>query len=209
MRAFGSRRKAITLLAFLAFSAAILPSAEASRPQSGTPVTGGAVPENEDYVIGPQNVIQVKIFGEAATNQIYRVDEGGNINHALVGRVNLAGKTVAEAEKIMEEKLSGDYIVNPHVTIFVLEFSRFSILGEVQRPGTYEITGHVSVLEAISMAGGFTRVANSRGVRIIRKAEGKEQTIDIDTTEITDQGKLSSEVSIQADDVIVVSKSFF
>jgi polysaccharide export outer membrane protein len=205
MRASGSRRKAFLLAIFAAFL--LWPhAAEAVRDSVRT---GAAVPETEDYVIGPQNVLQIKIFGESATNQIYRVDESGLINHALIGRVGLAGKTVAQAEKIMEEKLSGDYIVNPHVTIFVLEFSRFSIMGEVQRPGTYEITGHVSLMEAISMAGGFTRVANSRGVRIIRKSEGKEKTIDVDTTDITDRGQLTAEVSIQADDVIVVSKSFF
>ena len=161
------------------------------------------------YQIGPQNVLQIKIFGEAGTNQIYRVDETGSITHALIGRVKLGNLSVAQAEKLMEEKLAGDYIINPHVTIFVLEHSHFSVLGEVKKPGTYEILGRVSLIEAISMAGGFTPVAAQGNVKIVRKGEDKESSITVDTTKITGRGDLSANVSIEADDVIVVAKSFF
>ncbi|MEI8345804.1 MAG: polysaccharide biosynthesis/export family protein, partial [Candidatus Omnitrophota bacterium] len=78
------------------------------------------------YQIGPQNVIQIKIFGDASANQIYQVDERGCIKHALLGSVNLGGMSVADAEKLIEKQLTGDYFVDPRVTIFVLEHSRFS-----------------------------------------------------------------------------------
>ena len=162
-----------------------------------------------DYVIGPQNVIQIKIFGDAASNQIYRVDEAGDIKHALIGTVRVGGLSVSEAERLMESKLKGDYFVDPRVTIFVLEYSRFSVMGEVRKPGTYEILGKVSVIEAISMAGGFTPVAAQRDVKIIRKRAGRESTINVDSTRVTEQGDTSANVTIQADDVVVVSKSFF
>lgn len=161
------------------------------------------------YVIGPQNVIQIKIFGDASTNQIYRLDESGQIKHTLIGNIKLGGLTIAEAEQLIEKKLSGDYIINPHVNIFILEYSRFSIIGEVQRPGTYEITGRVSIIEAISMASGFTRVADTRHVKVIRKKENQEITIPVDTTRITERGDRSAEVYIEANDVIAVPKSFF
>ena len=166
--------------------------------------------ESFSYVIGPGNLIQIKIFGEASTNQIYRVDEAGNVNHSLIGRIKLGGLTVSVAEELMEKKLSGDYIINPRINIFILEYSHFSIMGEVQKPGTYEITGRVSAIEAISMAGGFTRVANPRTVKIIRKTEdGSESNIPVDTTIVTEKGKRSDEVYVEADDVIMVPKSFF
>lgn len=161
------------------------------------------------YVLGPQNVIQVKIFGDASTNQIYRVDELGFIKHALLGSVKIGGLTVADAENLLEQRLSGDYIIDPRVTIFVLEHSRFSVIGEVKRPGTYEIQGKVSVIEAISMAGGFTGVANQRDVKIIRKQDGREARINVDSTRITQHGDTTANVFIEADDVVVVSKSFF
>jgi polysaccharide export outer membrane protein len=161
------------------------------------------------YVIGPQNVLQIKIFGDASTNQIYRVDELGLIKHAFLGSVKIGGLSVSQAEELIEKKLSGDYIIDPRVTIFVLEHSRFSVIGEVKRPGTYEIQGKVSIIEAISLAGGFSTVANQRGVKIIRKKDGTESTIDVDSTRVTQQGDTSANVFIEADDVVVVSKSFF
>ena len=161
------------------------------------------------YVVGTGNVIQIKIFGDAATHQIYRVDESGLINHALIGKIQVAGYTVSEIEAMIEKKLDRDYILNPRVNVFVLQYSTFSIIGEVRRPGNYEITGHVSVIEAISMAGGFSAVANQRGVKIMRKKDGSESTIDVDTTRVTQHGDRSAEVTIEQNDVVVVPKSFF
>ncbi len=161
------------------------------------------------YMIGPQNMIQIKIFGDATTNTVYRIDELGYIKHPLVGRVKLGGHAVSEAEEIMEKSLSGDYIVNPQVTILVLEHSHFSVIGEIKKPGIYELTGRVTVIEAISMAGGFSPVASQGGVKIMRKRDGLQSTIDVNTNRITQQGDLTADVDIEADDVVVVPKSFF
>lgn len=161
-------------------------------------------------VIGPQNLIQIKIFGEADANQIYRVDEQGYIRHALIGRIRLGGQTVEEAERLLESTFSGDYYVNPRVSVFVLEHSYFSILGEVRRPGTFELTGRVSVIKAISMAGGFTPVANQRAVKITRKLPdgAGETTFEVDTTQLTG-GNRSAQTDLQAEDVVLVPKSFW
>ena len=161
------------------------------------------------YIIGPQNLLQVRIFGEASINQLYRVDEEGYIKHALAGRIKMGDPTVSAAEKLVEQRLGGDYIINPQVSIFVLEYSQFSIIGEVRKPGNYEISGRMSVIRALSMAGGFTPIADQRGLQIIRKnADGTESKIHVDATRIM-HGDTSSEVDLQADDVVVVSKSFF
>ena len=201
-----------TLLVFLLCVPQVLLAASVKDKASGTlapEAVDNSREEVSDYVLGPQNLLQIKIFGEASVNTLYRVDEDGYIKHALAGRVRLGGLTVAEAERAMEKKLDGDYIINPQVNIFVLEYSHFSIIGEVRKPGNYEISGRVSVIRAISMAGGFTPVANQRGVQIIRKREdGSEDKLPVDATRIM-QGDLSVEVDLQADDVIVVPKSFF
>lgn len=166
--------------------------------------------EESPYLIGTQNMLQIKIFGESGVNQLYRIDESGYIKHALAGRLKLGGLTVGEAEGLLERELDGDYIINPQVNIFVMEYSRFSIIGEVRRPGNYELSGPVSVIRAISMAGGFTPIANQRGVQIIRKnPDGTESKISVDTTRITERGDLSGEVVLQAEDLVVIPKSFF
>ena len=185
---------------------------ERSAPSSAT-FEKQAVDADRDenpYLIGSQNLLQIKIFGEANINQLYRVDEDGYIKHALIGRIRVGGLSVAEAERELERQLDGDYIINPQVTIFVLEYSHFSIIGEVRKPGNYEISGKVSVIKAISIAGGFTPIANQKAVQIIRKNEsGSESKINVDTTRLTQFGDISSEVELQADDVVVVPKSFF
>jgi polysaccharide export outer membrane protein len=161
------------------------------------------------YFIGPQNLLQIKIFGEASINQRDRVDEDGFVKHALAGRIKVGGLTVAQAEKAIEQLLDGDYIINPQVSIFVLEYSHFSIIGEIRKPGNYELSGRVSVIRAISIAGGFTPIANQKNVQIIRKNNnGIESKINVDATRIM-QGDLSGEVDLQAEDMVVVPKSFF
>lgn len=164
----------------------------------------------DSYIIGPHNLLQIKIFGESNTNSLYRVDEDGYIRHALVGRIQLGGLTISGAEELLEKTLDKDYILNPQVNVFVLEFSQFSIIGEVRRPGNYELSGKVSIIKAISIAGGFTPVASQKDIKIIRKNEkGRETTLKVDTTRITGDGDLTAQVYLQADDVVVVAKSFF
>ena len=196
-------------LSFAAF--ADLRAFAAEKPDKKTAVREDSKSrEDSPYILGPQNLIQIKVFGEADTNQIYRVDEEGYIKHSLLGRVKVGGYTVEEIERNLEKKLDGDYILNPHVTVFVLEFSHFSIIGEVRKPGNYELSGKISIIRAISIAGGFTPVADQRSVKIMRKnGNGGESSISVDTTRITQRGDISAEVYLQADDVIVIPKSFF
>lgn len=176
---------------------------------SPTAVTGHDAGDSS-YVLGPENLIQLKIFGDASVNTLYRIDEMGFINHSLIGRLKLSGLTITEVEELLESKLTGDYYINPQVTVFVIEHSRFSIIGEVKKPGTYEILGRVSLVEAISIAGGFTAVANTRDVKIQRKIPGGgATTIKVDTVRFTDLGEAGSQVYLEADDTVVVPKSFF
>lgn len=163
---------------------------------------------DDSYVIGPNNLIFIKIMGEGGLPTTFRIDDMGFINHPLVGRVQLGGLTPSQAEQRLADKLRGDYILDPHVTVFVLEHSHFSVLGEVRKPGTYEIVGRVSVVEAISMAGGFTPVAAVNKVRILRQGEGGEQTVIVNVKDIM-EGKKEAGAYVQAGDVIHVTKSFF
>ncbi|HTL46985.1 MAG TPA: polysaccharide biosynthesis/export family protein [Verrucomicrobiae bacterium] len=188
--------------------------ATATATAAAQPLTGGLPDAVQDtaepgYTIGPENLLQIKILGEGNLQSTFRVDDTGFITHPLAGRIKLMGKTVSEAEQLVENILKDGYIKNPHITIFVLEHSRFSVLGEVRQPGNYEIIGQLSLMEAISIAGGLTPVANEKKVRIIRKdADGGEQTIEANIQDMMD-GKAKDNVMIQGGDIINVPKSFF
>jgi len=169
---------------------------------------GGAQETDNSYIIGPNNLLHVKILGEGGLQSTFRVDELGFITHPLAGRIAIGGLNIADAEARIEKSLRGDYILNPHVTIFVLEHSRFSVLGEVRRPGNYEITGRMNIVEAISIAGGFTPVAAENKVRILRQTDSGEKTIIVNVEDLM-EGKKDAEAFVQAGDVINVAKSFF
>jgi polysaccharide export outer membrane protein len=202
--------RVVFCLFFLIFFAGVPGEGRAEPDSPGYPaqVLQETGRDDSAYIIGPENFVQIRILGENDTQQMFRVDEAGFITHPLVGRIRIGGKSVSEAEHMVEEALKGDYILKPNVTILVLEHSRFSILGEVRNPGHYEILGQLRLVEAISMAGGFTPVANQKKVKIIRKSEGREIKLEKNVEEIMQGGK-TGDVFIQAGDVISVSKSFF
>lgn len=159
------------------------------------------------YVIGATNLLFIKILGQEGLQQTYRVDEDGFITHPLLGRVKLGGKTVAQVEGMLKTSLEGDYILDPNVTVFVLEHSRFSVLGEVRKPGNYEILGQISLMEALSFAGGFTPLANEKKVNILRHDAAGKRTISVNVKDVI-EGREEG-IDIQAGDVIEVPKSFF
>lgn len=189
-----------------------LPTSRAQEGLGNTSVgamgVGTENPQSErSYVLGATNLIFIKVLGQEGLQQTFRLDEVGYITHPLLGRIKLSGKTVSEAEEQIRKMLEGDYILDPNVTIFVLEHSRFSVLGEVRKPGNYEILGKLSLIEGISIAGGFTPVGNDRKVKILRHDEDGEKNITVNVRDIIEGRK--GNIDIQAGDVIEVPKSFF
>lgn len=165
----------------------------------------------KSYVIGPNNLLQIKILGEEGIQSTFRVDDSGYISHPLAGRIKIGGNTVSQAENMLTTLFRGDYILNPQVSIFVIEHSHYSILGEVRKPGNYELTGRLSLVEAISIAGGFTPVANDKKVKILRRDDlsGNERTITLNVDSLMEGREKTEDAYIQAGDVIQVPKSFF
>ncbi len=185
-----------------------------SAPPSHTAPADAGIPEDTGtdrsaYMIGPQNLVNVRVFGESGLQQTFRVDDNGFITYPMIGRVRVGGLTIAEAERLIEDALKDGYMVNPQVSMFVLEHSRFSILGEIRSPGTYEILGRVTLVEAISLAGGFTPGANQGAVKIMRRRDGDGGDRVVNTNRIMQGQSESEDVPIVADDVIVVPKRFF
>jgi len=126
--------------------------------------------------------------------------------------VALGGKTVNEASAVIRDLLNRDYIVNPQVTVTVIEFTRqtFTILGQVQRPGSYKIPGQggFTLLQAIGRGGGYTRIANPSNVTVKRQANGRETLLKVNAKTIAKQGD-AKPFFVLPGDTIIVSESFF
>lgn len=124
---------------------------------------------NPDYVIGPNDVIGVRVFGEDKLSSDYNVDLDGSINFPLLGRVVVGGKTLKAVETDLTQKLADGYINNPQVAVGISQYrSRYIfVLGEVRTPAKYSIEGQMTLLEVIAKAGSVTPTAGDE-IRVLR-----------------------------------------
>ena len=160
------------------------------------------------YVLAPNDLVLVKVYRQDDLESRVRLAANGTTSFPLLGTINLGGKTLEEATAQIRDLLAKDYLVNPQVTLTILEYAkrRFTVLGQVQRPGTFEIPSEESVdlLEAVAMAGGFTRLANTSKIIITRTVGGKKSTFVLDAKNVTANG--TAQVSVMPEDTITVAQ---
>jgi polysaccharide export outer membrane protein len=113
------------------------------------------------YLIGPGDVLGVKVFEEPTLSGPFNVDSDGSITYPFIGRVPVQGKTVREVEAELTKRLTGNYLQQPQVTVDISSYRKRSIfvLGDVRTPGKYSIEGQVTLLEVIANAGSLTSTA--------------------------------------------------
>jgi polysaccharide biosynthesis/export protein len=116
-----------------------------------------------DYVVGPQDVLMISVFNEATLSGRYTVETDGSITFPMLGRVPVGGKTLRAIQDDLNARLGADLLVNPQVTVVVEQFRSQSIfvMGEVRQQGKHTISGTMSLLEALSQAGGTTASAGT------------------------------------------------
>ena len=141
-----------------------------------------AAPAN--YVLSPNDLVEVKVFQEEDMDWTVRVTKDSTVNLPLVGSIPVAGRTPAELGEVVKTKLHDGYLVHPQVTVSVLEFSkrRFTILGEVNKPGQIDFpdNAELDVLQALGMAGGYTKQANPARLYIKRRVNDREVVLTVD-----------------------------
>ena len=146
---------------------------QADEPRAPAPATAAPSSTKLDYVLKPSDLIEVRVFQEPELDARARLAPDGKVSLPLIGEVAVGGSSVKGAAAIIEAALRRGFLVKPVVTVTVLEKTRerFNLEGAVGRPGPYYFpeSGELSLLDAISQAGGFTRLANSKVV-ITRKS---------------------------------------
>lgn len=163
------------------------------------------------YKIAAQDLLDVNVFQEPDLTRTVRVSDGGTINFPLVGEVAVAGLTAFEAEATLTEKLK-TYIVSPSVSIDVKSYHSRTVfvLGEVAKPGSYDMPADrtLSTVEAIALAGGFTKFASANAVRVVRRTDGQQKTLVVPVGDVT-KGAKEKDVPLQPDDVVFVPQTLF
>ena len=165
------------------------------------------------YVLQPSDVIQISVYRQPDLTTAVRLAADGSITFPLIGRVVLSGLIVQQAQDLLAAKLGADYLVNPQVMIVVVEYTKkhFTILGQVQRPGAYDlpVEGKLSLLQAVGLAGGFTRIASPSRIVVKRMMKDKkEKVIKIDAAKMANKTS-DEECFIQEGDAITVPESYF
>lgn len=131
-----------------------------------------------EYRLGSGDQLRITVFNEPELTGQFVVGSQGTIAYPLVGQVHAAGLSVAEFTAALQQALQ-TYVRQPNVNVEVANYRPFFILGEVQRPGTYEYSSSLTVLNAVATAGGFTYRANRRRVFIRRANETEEHAYDL------------------------------
>lgn len=180
--ALGRRRSPASRAVCIALAAALVLSLGACRDNAVAPYPVSEAPVAMDAAFGPGDLFDVRVFDEPELSATYTVDADGTINFPLVGRMQVLGKVPAEVEIIIREKLADGYIKNPQVTVTPREYrsKKVTVVGMVKQPGTFPYTENMTIVEAISRAGGFVPLSRKNAVRVTRKVNGKTFTVAVD-----------------------------
>jgi protein involved in polysaccharide export with SLBB domain len=166
-----------------------------------------------NYKISPNDLLDFKVFQESDLDAQVRVAGDGTAIFPLIGSVNLAGKTVADATDSLRKHYLNGYLVNPQISLIIRAYAKksFTVLGQVQRPGSYDIVSDqtISLLEAVGMAGGYTRIADPGKIIIRRKEGGQEQVYRVNGKRADKAGLGAEDFNVKAGDIITVSESIF
>lgn len=161
------------------------------------------------YVLRPTDVVQVSVYQEEDLGAKVRLEKDGTVLLPLVGKVRIGGQTLETAARTIRDLLAKEYLVNPQVTLTVLEYAkrRFTVLGEVQRPGTYEFASDepLNLLQAIAMAGGYTRLGAPTKVTVRRAVNGENQTYKLNA-EAMSKDKKARPFEIMGEDTITIGE---
>lgn len=160
----------------------------------------------EDTTLGVGDEFLVRVFRQKDMTDTYVISAEGTISFPLIGVVEAAGKTPAQLETVLRDRLADGYLKNPQVSILVKEYKskKVSILGQVQKPGTLFYTEGMTIIEAIAQAGGFTNMARKNAVTVTRVEAGQKTTYTLPVSSI-EAGKAENFL-IRPGDVVSVPR---
>ncbi|MCP4020827.1 MAG: periplasmic polysaccharide biosynthesis/export protein [Desulfobacteraceae bacterium] len=168
----------------------------------------------QEYTVGPGDILNIKVYENDDLSTRARVTDNYTIRVPLVGEIKVKDMTVSKVAIKIEELLSDGYLISPQVDVFISEYrsKKAIILGQISKPGQYELIGRITLLQFISKAGGLT--GNAGSYAIIKRANGFKtkdgkhaDRITLDLEKLIQQGDTSLNLVIQDNDSIYISKA--
>lgn len=173
------------------FGGPSLPSGSGSIDSRSSDSSAGASSDSgvgiivgENYVLKPSDVILVNVYKETDLNKRARIEGDGSVDLALIGKVKVAGMTLAEAQSLITDLYNRDYLVDPHVSVLVVSFSPkvIHVLGSVNGPGKVRLPPDrdLTLTEAMAGVGGVSRIGNSKKIIIKRlEPDGRSRQLEV------------------------------
>ncbi len=194
------------------------PVAVASEPSPAAPSVSTIGVEAATYRVAPPDVVRLEVLDEAGLTGDYPVGADGSVMLPLLGRVEVAGLTAAEAGARIHDLLERDYLYQPRVNLTVKEFrsQKVEILGSVGRPGTYYLKGRTTILNLLAEAGGVlsgtSEVRRGQTIRVVRTraadpAAAAAQAIRVDLFELLVEGRDEANVVLADGDLVYITRT--
>jgi len=164
-----------------------------------------AAADGDQYVIGAEDVLYIHVWKEESLTRSVPVRMDVKISLPLVQEIKAAGLTPLQLKEVLQRKLK-EYIENPIVSVTVMEANSFKVYvtGLVKSPGIYRLRSDTTVVQIISLAGGFTEWANPKKIVVVRKEDGREKRITVNYKKIMNGSNTSSNVILKSGDTIIV-----
>jgi polysaccharide export outer membrane protein len=175
-------------------------------------ISASAAESSNEYKLAPNDLLDFRVFQEPELDAVVRVSGDGQAIFPLVGGVAIGGATISEAIELVKARYRDGYLKTPQVTLTVRTYAKklFTILGQVQQPGSYDIQGgnEITLLQAVGMAGGYTKIADPSNVTVKRLEEGGERVLKFNAKRMA-RGDDKTSFVIKPGDVISVGESLF
>ncbi len=177
-------------------------SAEEARGASTGELLGAST-------LGPGDVVEVRVFQEADLSGPFRLSPEGTIDFPLCGKVKLDRMTSSQASDALTQCLQNGFMKSPQVTVLIREYNskKVFVFGEVQKPGTFPFEQSMTIIQAVTLAGGFTKLASKNNINVTRIVEGQEKKIRVPVEDIGVGREKNFE--LQPGDIVFVPESFF
>jgi polysaccharide export outer membrane protein len=195
----------VTLLTGFAFGQAAQQDKSKAAPET-VKQSADDKSKSDEYVIGAEDILSIVVWKEPDFTRTVPVRPDGMISIPLAGDIKAAGLTVSQLQENLKKQLTA-FVANPEVTVSVQEFrsKKFNIVGQVNKPGAYPLTGRMTILDAIALAGGFKDFAKSKKVYVLRtSADGKQIRLPFNYNEVIKGNQMNTNIDLESRDTVVV-----
>lgn len=158
-----------------------------------------------EYRIGPEDVLHISVWKEEDLDRKVLVRPDGGVSFPLAGDIQVSGRTPLEVQDEIRSRLQR-YVPDAEVTVSVDKISGYTVfvLGEVEAPGQFTLGRYVDVVQALTLAGGFTPYASNRNIQVLRRQDGREVTYEFDFRDVSRGRNLQQNIILQSGDVVLV-----